>query len=233
MDDVHNKGAATIARACRESGVDRLIHFSALNADEQSPSHFYASKARGEISVKTEFPEATIVRPATIYGPEDYFLNRIGITKHFHYIVNNGKRTLYPVNSQDVAVAVDVITQEPFAYNGKVFELAGPDLLQYTEIIEMCSEILKEDIRTINLPVPVLTLMTKVFKLYPYRVLRPEEVPLMLINDKLHENTLKFSDLGITPQSLEHCILTMMRMFRTNVFYELGYDNDVPRNAKP
>lgn len=80
-DDVHVKGARAIARACKEAGVERLIHFSALNADKEpekfihlKPIDFFPSKFRGEQAVFEEFPDATIVRPATVFGWFDKFL---------------------------------------------------------------------------------------------------------------------------------------------------------------
>lgn len=80
FDDVHVKGAATIARIAKRLGVERLIHFSALNASPtpkkillKKPSGFYTSKFRGEEAVLAEFPKATIFRPADIYGQEDRF----------------------------------------------------------------------------------------------------------------------------------------------------------------
>lgn len=80
-DDVHVKGARAIARAAKKAGAERLIHFSALNAAEfpeplilPKGSGFLASKYRGEQAVLEEFPEATIFRPADIYGQEDRFL---------------------------------------------------------------------------------------------------------------------------------------------------------------
>ena len=36
---------------------------------------FFSCQARGETAVRQEFPEATIVRPATFFGHEDHFLN--------------------------------------------------------------------------------------------------------------------------------------------------------------
>ncbi|CAF4018047.1 unnamed protein product, partial [Rotaria magnacalcarata] len=75
FDDVHVKLAGTIARLARECGVQRLIHFSALNASPnppaiivRKPSKFLQSKYAGELAVREEFPDATIFRPSAIYG---------------------------------------------------------------------------------------------------------------------------------------------------------------------
>ena len=46
FDDIHATGAQVIAKAAREAGVKRLIHVSALNASEESPSKFLQSKVR-------------------------------------------------------------------------------------------------------------------------------------------------------------------------------------------
>jgi NADH dehydrogenase (ubiquinone) 1 alpha subcomplex subunit 9 len=78
FDQVHVDGARAIAEACAENGVSRFVHVSALNANEDSTSGFLRSKARGEKAVREVIPEATIVRPGTMYGQEDRFLNRIG-----------------------------------------------------------------------------------------------------------------------------------------------------------
>jgi len=52
-----------------------MVHVSHLNASSTSPSEFYRSKAAGERAVRDAFPEATIVRPAGMYGHEDWLLN--------------------------------------------------------------------------------------------------------------------------------------------------------------
>lgn len=80
FDDVHVAGAQRIAKIAKRVGVERLIHFSALNASPdrkpillKKPSGFYRSKYEGEKAVLNEFPTATIFRPADIYGQEDRF----------------------------------------------------------------------------------------------------------------------------------------------------------------
>ncbi|KAK0534649.1 Protein-lysine N-methyltransferase efm5, partial [Tilletia horrida] len=75
FDDVHVKGAERIAQIAEAAGVSRLVHVSHLNADLESSSAFYRTKAEGEIAVKRAFDGATIVRPGPIYGHEDRLLN--------------------------------------------------------------------------------------------------------------------------------------------------------------
>ena len=72
---MHIDGARAIAEAARLSGVERLVHFSALNASADSPSKFLQSKAYGEEVVMDAFPSATIIRPSDTYGHEDRLLN--------------------------------------------------------------------------------------------------------------------------------------------------------------
>ncbi len=78
--DVHAKGAEAIASIAAQAGVDRFVHVSHLNAAKDSPSEFYRSKAVGEDLVKEAFPNATIVRPANMFGYEDRLLNNIAST---------------------------------------------------------------------------------------------------------------------------------------------------------
>ena len=76
FNDVHIAGAEKIARLAKENGVSKLVHVSAFNANPNSDSLYLKSKALGEQAVLSQFPDATIVRPTTMYGAEDRFFNR-------------------------------------------------------------------------------------------------------------------------------------------------------------
>ena len=77
FQSVHVAGAERIASVAARCGVSQLVHVSHLNASLTSPSKFYETKALGEERVKAAFPTATIIRPGTMYGFEDRFLNSI------------------------------------------------------------------------------------------------------------------------------------------------------------
>ena len=76
-NDIHATFPGVLASVCAEQGVERFVHLSALGASHDSPSAWARSKIKGEESVMDAFPSATILRPATMFGDEDRFLNRI------------------------------------------------------------------------------------------------------------------------------------------------------------
>jgi uncharacterized protein YbjT (DUF2867 family) len=76
MDAVQHRGAANIAGAARDAGVTRLVHVSAIGAHVDSPADYGRSKGLGEAAVLAAVPTATILRPSTVFGREDQFINR-------------------------------------------------------------------------------------------------------------------------------------------------------------
>ncbi len=85
-EDVHVDGAGRIAKIAAESGVPRFVHVSHLNASKDSKSEFYQTKAEGEVRVKEYFRDASIVRPAIMYGYEDRLLNNIARAPWSHIV---------------------------------------------------------------------------------------------------------------------------------------------------
>lgn len=101
-----------IAKIAKKSGVESFIHVSALAANPNSISEWSRLKAKGEQAVRAEFPEAIIVRPATVFGHEDKFLNRVALgLEHAPFIpmLNNGINKVQPVNVTDVSAAIHLI----------------------------------------------------------------------------------------------------------------------------
>lgn len=105
-----------LASLCLDLGVDRLVHFSALGAAADAESRQLKTKFIGEEAVREEFPEATILRLATVVGPEDQLFNRVAelakLVPAMPLVHGPGSRQ-QPVYCLDVAAAVlEVLKRE-------------------------------------------------------------------------------------------------------------------------
>ena len=129
FDAMHVTGAGNIARAAADAGAQALVHLSAIGADGDSPSAYGRSKAAGEVAVRAAFPDAAILRPSVVFGPEDQFINRFAALIQALPVVPvlKPETKFQPVYVGDVARAV-VAALEPGAA-GRTFELGGPEIL--------------------------------------------------------------------------------------------------------
>src|SRR6266550_4040991 len=82
FDAVQAFGAEAVALAAAAFGA-RMVHVSAIGADERAPSHYARSKAAGERLVLAAVPSAVILRPSVLFGPEDDFFNKFAAIARF------------------------------------------------------------------------------------------------------------------------------------------------------
>ncbi|MEI7606738.1 MAG: complex I NDUFA9 subunit family protein, partial [Rhodospirillaceae bacterium] len=102
---VQADAAGRIARAAAAAGVGRLIQISAIGADKNSASGYARSKALGELEVFLAYPEATVLRPSIVFGPEDGFFNRFAAMARlspFLPLIGGGHTRFQPVYVGDV-----------------------------------------------------------------------------------------------------------------------------------
>ena len=138
FDAVQGKGAGTVAKAAAAVGA-RMVHVSAIGADENSPSRYARAKAAGEKAVLAAIPSATILRPSVVFGPEDQFTNRFAALARMSPVlplIGGGVTKMQPVYVGDVATAVaDAVDGKTKA--GATYELGGPEVLTMREIMEI------------------------------------------------------------------------------------------------
>ncbi|PKY40431.1 NAD(P)-binding protein [Rhizophagus irregularis] len=138
FDNVQHLGARNVAIAAKENNA-QLIHISAIGADPNSNVPYAKTKALGEIVVREICPNAIIIRPSIVFGPEDDFFNRfVKLTKYLPFmpVFSGGKTKFQPVYVWDVANAIVKSSSDPKFY-GKTFELGGPNVYTYKEIIQL------------------------------------------------------------------------------------------------
>lgn len=128
----------TIAELARESGARALVHVSAIGADSEGSTGYAKAKAMGEARVLAAFPDATVLRPSVVFGEDDRFINLLaGLVAALPALPVFGPQALLqPVHVDDVAAAAAAALANPAAHGGKVFELAGPDVLTMLQLHE-------------------------------------------------------------------------------------------------
>ncbi len=139
FDAVNVEGARAVARATREAGIGRLVHISALGADKASNANYARSKGAGEQAVLEEFPDAVILRPSIVFGPEDQFFNRFAAMARvapLMPLVGGGKTKFQPVYVGDVASAVMAAGVDGKARPGTVYEIGGPEVATFRQLLD-------------------------------------------------------------------------------------------------
>jgi uncharacterized protein YbjT (DUF2867 family) len=135
---VHADGARAIAEAALAAGAKTLVHVSAIGADKRSKANYARTKAAGEAAVLERFPDAVILRPSLVFGPEDQLFNRFAALAGFSPflpLIGGGRTRLQPVYAGDVAEAIAVAC----AGQGKphtVYELGGPEVVTFRELLD-------------------------------------------------------------------------------------------------
>lgn len=133
----HVDGPRNLAEAAGAAGVEDFVQISAIGASADAASQYARSKAGGEEAVREILPQAIVMRPSVIFGPEDGFINRFAaIARRAPFIVPVMKpeTKFQPVYVADVAQAVAKAIADPSAYRGRTFELGGPEQLSMRAI---------------------------------------------------------------------------------------------------
>jgi NADH dehydrogenase len=208
FDAVQARGAETIARAASAIGA-RMVHVSAIGADENSPSHYARAKAAGETAVLAAAPSATILRPSLMFGPEDQFTNRFAALAQISPFLPliGGETRMQPVHVRDVATAVaDAVDGK--TRPGATYELGGPEVLTMREIMEIILRIIERKRMLVSLPFGLAKLQARFLQFAPGALkLTPDQVTLLqadnVVSDAAKAAGLTLEGLGIAPDSME------------------------------
>jgi uncharacterized protein YbjT (DUF2867 family) len=213
---VHVRAPATIGKVAKAAGVTTFVHISTPGISTDSQSDYARTKAEGEIALRHEFPDATILRPSLVAGPEDNFFNKFaGLARIAPALplIGGGHTKFQPVFVGDVAAAVAKCVSDP-ATHGKTYELGGPAVYSFKEMIEL---ILREtDRKRVLIPIPFWIASIKAFFLQflPGTLLTPDQVRFLKTDNIVAPDALTFRDLGIVPDSLEAVLPSYLWRFR-------------------
>jgi uncharacterized protein YbjT (DUF2867 family) len=209
FDAVQGTGAGAVARAAAAVGA-RMVHVSAIGADENSESRYARAKAAGEKAVLAAVPSATILRPSVVFGPEDQFTNRFAALARMSPalpLIGGGATKMQPVYVGDVATAVaDAVDGKTKA--GATYELGGPEVLTMREIMEIILATTERNRMLIPLPFGLAKFKAMFLQFAPGALkLTPDQVTLLrsdnVVSDSAQAAGLTLEGLGIVADSLE------------------------------
>ena len=154
---VQGDGAERIARLAAQEGAVRFVQISAIGADKGSDSQYSISKAQGEEGILQHFPDAVILRPSVIFGPEDQFFNRFASMARLSPVLPliGADSKFQPVYVDDVAKVAELAVLG--RASGGIYELGGPDVASFKSLMERMLTVIQR--KSILLPLPFFCLL--------------------------------------------------------------------------
>lgn len=194
-----------LAQACRQAGVRRLVHVSALGADAAGPSMYLRSKAGGEAALQQAGLELTLLRPSVIFGADDRFINLFArLQALFPVLPLGGARARFqPVWVCDVAEAIVQSLARREAI-GQVYECTGPSIYTLAELVRLAGRWSGHPRPIVALPDALARLQATLMQLLPGEpLISRDNLDSMRVDSVASGKLPGLPALGITPAALE------------------------------
>ena len=219
FDAVHSYGAEQVALAASAHGA-RMVHVSAIGAGANSPSSYARSKAHAEQLVLAAQPSTTIMRPSIIFGPEDDFFNRFAALARMSPalpLIGGGLTRFQPVFVGDVAAAIaDAVDGK--TRPGTVYELGGPDVRTFKELMQFVLATIERKRLLLSLPFFAARLQATFLQYLPKPLLTPDQVELLrgdnIVSETASSEARTLQGLGIDPEPIEAVVPSYLWRFR-------------------
>ena len=219
FDTVQTFGAEAVALAAAAYGA-RLIHVSALGADENSTSHYAQSKAMGEKAALAAVPSAVVLRPSIMFGPEDDFFNRFAAMARLLPVlplIGGGHTRFQPVFVGDVASAIaDMV--EGKAKAGTTYEFGGPEVRSFKQLMEFVLATIERRRLLLPLPFALARFKAQFLQFLPKPPLTPDQVELLKSDNVVSAEATRegrtLDAFGIVPTSMETIVPSYLWRFR-------------------
>ena len=142
FERVHIELPRRLAAACRNAGVARILHMSALRAGADAPSRYLRSKAEGEAAVAASGVAWTIFRPSVMFGREDTFLNLFATLARWSPVLPlaAANARFQPVYVADVAACFVRALGDNETIR-RAYDLCGPTVYTLAELVRYVCEL--------------------------------------------------------------------------------------------
>jgi len=221
FDTVQDLGARTVAEACRDADI-KLTHMSAIGADSQAASDYARTKGLAEEAVRYTVPNATIIRPSIIFGPEDGFFNKFAEMSRFSLflpLIGGGHTQFQPVYVDDVAEAI-ARSVDGSIEAGKSWELGGPEVLTFRQCLELMLSVIARKRTLVTIPWFAAKWLGSLLSAVPLiePALTRDQVILLeddnIVSDAAQSEQRTLAGMGIEATTLEAILPSYLVRFR-------------------
>jgi NADH dehydrogenase len=209
---VHVEAARRLAARAQQHGLERLVQVSGIGADAASPSLYIRKRAEGELAVRAAFPDAVIVRPAVMFGPDDAFLTTIlALLRNLPVfpMFGRGLTRLQPAYVGDLAEAIARVLART-ERRAVTLECGGPRIYSYEELLRAVAREAGLTARLMPMPFAAWHALASVGEMLPNAPLTRNQIELMQVDTVASPSMPGFAELGIAPRRLEDVVREML-----------------------
>lgn len=209
FDAVHVEGARRVAAAATSHGVRRLVHISGIGANARSASAYVRARGRGEDAVREAFPSAVVLRPSMMFsesGGATETLRRLVRNAPVIPLFGDGASLVQPVYAGDVAEAVAIVASENGGFDGRAFELGGPETMSYRQLLRRLAALERRRPLLVPTPFAVWRLLAVATRNMPRPPVTDAQITLISSANVVAPGASGFSELGIEPKTLRRIL---------------------------
>ena len=204
FNNLHHLFPKFLSSVLNKEVTKRFIHISALGVNEESRSLYIKSKLSGEKAVIENFNNSIILRPSIIFGVDDNFFNL------FNKLINllpviplvGAHSKFQPCYVGDISDAIINIIDNHKINNG-IYELGGPNIYSFKELIEVLLKQLNKKRLIIELPEFVAGIQARIMQLFPKPLLTVDQIEILKSDNVCTGSIPSFNNLDVQPLSIE------------------------------
>jgi NADH dehydrogenase len=195
IEELNAVATLRLVRAAERAGVKRFVFFSAMGASHHSRTRFFRAKALAEEAVGESSLETIVFRPSLVYSPGDPWLTLLDRLSRLPAmpVSGSGDALYQPVWAEDVAEAV----MNALDGSGSTYELAGPEVLSYDDIVRTFLRAARRRRRLVHVPLPLVRASLRVLRFATWDEAELMEEPMVS-----ERGTADIEQLGVDPQSM-------------------------------
>ena len=182
FDRAHRLATERVISACREIGIRRIVHMSALGTRAAASTAYHRTKWQAEEAVRASGLEWTILRPSLIFGPGDGFTSAlVPVVKRFPVVpvFGSGAYAMQPVAIAEVARCFVAALDDPAAV-GQTCELGGPEALAFDEVLRRIARALGVRRTLVHVPLGIARFIVSVLQHFPDAPITPDQLTMLL-----------------------------------------------------